>query len=92
MAIKQSEAIIVWGLYEKHAGEHSKLVGVFSSVDKARECALIQPLLISSWRRRDVGYGRLIWMAEAVDRACDETEVFYFTVEEIEIDRLVEVS
>jgi hypothetical protein len=85
------KGIIVWGLYEKHAGEDGKLVGLFSSVDKARDCMLIQPLLISLWQRREVGYGQLVWLAEAVDRKGAEAEVFSFTVEEIEVDRLVEL-
>ena len=86
----EAKGTIIWGLYENHPGKHGKLVGLFSSVDKARDCALIQPLLLSNWQRRDVGYGSLIWRAEAIDLEQSEVKVFAFTVEEIKVDRLVE--
>lgn len=57
----------VWGLYTKYIGEHGKLAGVFSTVDRAKECQLIQPLLQEPWQYRDIGSGFVLWRAAALD-------------------------
>jgi hypothetical protein len=82
---------LLWGLYENHPGEHGKLVGVFSAIDLAKNCALIQPLLISKWEPRDLGSSYL-WVARALDPEQYGEEIFSFTVEEIQVDRLVETT
>lgn len=82
-------ATLVWGLYEKHPGEFGKLVGVFSSINLAKSCVFIQPLLQSDWQYRDVGNSYL-WIAQALDPEQYGQESFTFTIEEIEVDRLVE--
>ena len=56
----------VWALYETHPGIHGKLVGIFSSVNLAKDCALIQPLLEGDWTPREVN-GSYIWIAPALD-------------------------
>ncbi|MBD1847772.1 hypothetical protein H6F89_31165 [Cyanobacteria bacterium FACHB-63] len=81
----------VWGLYEKYLGDFGKLVGLFSSVDRAKECRLIQPLLQESWRYLDIGRGYVIWQANAID-PLHPNDPFHFSIGEIEIDRLVESS
>ena len=85
-----SKGLSVWGLYENRPGELGKLVGIFSTVDKARNCVLIQPLLSSGWQRRSVFKGRIVWVAEARELEKSVEGNFSFSVEEIEIDRLVE--
>lgn len=82
--------ISVWALYENHPGEHAKLVSLFSSVDLARHCALIQPLLHGDWQYRDVGNGFVIWSAQAIDPFNYGSERFCFSVEEVQVDRLAE--
>lgn len=81
----------VWGLYEKYPGKFGKLVGIFSSVDRAKSCKLIQPLLQESWRYSDIGSGYVIWQANALD-SLHPNEPFHFSIEEITVDRLVESS
>lgn len=80
----------VWALYENHPEQHGKLIGLFSHVDLARRCALIQPLLHGKWHYRDIGNGCVIWSAQAVDPLNGSSEYFHFSVEEITVDRLVQ--
>jgi len=89
MSSSKSQLQSVWGLYSKYTGEHGKLAGVFSSVDRAKECRLIQPLLQEPWQYRDIGSGFIIWRAAALDPD-DPQNPFHFTIEEISVDRLVE--
>jgi hypothetical protein len=79
----------VWALYENHPGEHGKLVGLFSSLNRAKGCALIQPLLQGDWTPRE-GHGSYIWVASALDAELDPPQSFHFSVQEVQIDRLVE--
>jgi hypothetical protein len=79
----------VWGLYEQHPGEHGKLVGIFSSLDLAKNCQLIQPLLQNPWQSRDIGNGFILWRAAAIDSP-STNQAFHFSIEEILVDRLVE--
>jgi hypothetical protein len=80
----------VWGLYEQHPGEHGKLVGIFSALDLAKNCQLIQPLLQSPWQSRDIDNGFILWRATAIDPLSYGSQVFDFSIEEIVVDRLVE--
>jgi|GEM_PF-3008243 hypothetical protein len=80
----------VWGLYEQHPGEHGKLVSIFSSLDLAKNCQLIQPLLQHPWQSRDLGKGLILWRAAAIDPLSDGNQVFHFSIEEIVVDRLVQ--
>jgi len=82
------QSTFVWGLYENHSGGFSRLVGIFSRPNLAKSCKLIQPLLTSNWQHRDIG-PNYIWIAHALDPE-DTQESFYFSVEEIQVDRLVE--
>jgi hypothetical protein len=79
----------VCGLYEQHPGEHGKLVGIFSTSDLAKNCQLIQPLLQSPWQSRDIGNSFILWRATAID-SNNNNQTFYFSIEEITVDRLVE--
>jgi len=79
----------VWGLYSNYTGGFSRLAGIFSAVDLAKNCHLIQPLLQEPWQYRDIGGGHVIWRATALDPA-QPKDPFNFTIEEIQVDRLVE--
>jgi len=80
----------VWGLYEQHPGKHGKLVSIFSSLDLAKNCQLIQPLLQHPWQSRDLGNGFILWQTAAIDPLSDGNQVFHFSIEEIVVDRLVQ--
>lgn len=79
----------VWGLYSNYGGGFSRLAGIFSSVDLAKTCHSIQPLLQESWQYRDIRSGHVIWRAAALD-PLQPKDPFHFTIEEIIVDRLVE--
>jgi hypothetical protein len=81
---------LVLDIYEQHPGEHGKLVGIFSALDLAKNCQLIQPLLQNPWQPRDIGNGFILWRAAAVDPPSYGSQVFYFSIEEIVVDRLVQ--
>lgn len=79
----------VWAINQKYPGEFGKLVGVFSSVDLAKNCNLIQLLLQEPWRYSDLGGGCVIWQANAID-SLHPNDPFRFSIEEVQVDRLVE--
>jgi hypothetical protein len=80
----------VWALYENHPSQCSKLLGIFSTLDCAKNCALIQPLLRENWQYYDLGEGVVLWRAAAIDLNHNQQEIFHFTIEEIQVDHLVE--
>jgi hypothetical protein len=53
---------------------------------------MIQPLLHNPWQPRDIGNGFIFWRAAAVDPPSYGSQVFYFSIEEIIVDRLVKSS
>lgn len=75
---------IVWGLYANHVGEYGRLVGIFSSAELAKSCRSIALNLREEWEERG-GY----WKCDAFSQP-EGDEVFYYTVEPIQVDRLVE--
>ncbi len=85
----ETKASHVWAPYENHPGSHGKLVGIFSSVNRAKSCALIQPLLQSDWTPKEVN-DSYIWIIRALDAELEPHESFYFSVEETQTHRLIE--
>jgi hypothetical protein len=88
-SVSVSPKKIVWGLYSNYPGGISRLTGLFSSAELAKSCELIEPSLLGPWQYRDYGDGHGIWQVNALhpDQVC---EPFRYTVEPIEVDRLVE--
>lgn len=75
---------IVWGLYANHVGEYGQLIGVFSRAELAKTCKSIALDLRSDWLEQN-GY----WKCDAFSQL-EGDEVFYYTVEPISVDKLVE--
>ncbi len=84
MQSEVSKKLIVWILYRNERGDGGRVMGVFSSAEKAKSYPVIQEETLDSvWVLKDLDIWKF-WMYQPIDKT------YYLTIEPSIVDKPIE--